>query len=107
MNRAATPERTPGADHGAGVTSGSTPALPLCVAPPRMRVTREERCLILMRRWCWTNAMVADRCAPAAGRAVTHQMVSEVLRPRVRRSNMSGKVRAALIAEIERVVGDE
>ena len=74
--------------------------------PFTMCVSNKERCVVLARRRGWTNATLADRCAPAAGRVVTHQMVSEVLRPRVRRSNMSGKVRAALIAEIERVVGD-
>ena len=70
-------------------------------------LTREERLVILMRRANLTNAILADKCGNAAGRDVTHQMVSALLRGHNWRKVMSERVRSALLERCESVLEEE
>lgn len=69
-----------------------------------LTLTRTERIVILMRRANLTNAILADRCGNAAGRDVTHQMVSALLRGHNWRKVMSERVRLALLEACEAIL---
>ena len=73
-----------------------------------LALTREERCVLLMRRRGISQSDMAE-LVTVPGRKVTHRLVSDVLKANqpadAMLDSMSGRVRRALLAEVERVLG--